>query len=528
MRISLQVVVMALVLAPAGRVAAQAEAALELGVLVDGAAPPSPCSASLRNGGTRVEGEAPGTLRAEAGSYELRVRCTRGEDTLIVSDIITLRPGTAKKALQLQSTRLRVIARREGALKPASVQVLPARAKPDAEPLLTLPANQKQVIAAGTYDLIVRAEAKKDGGRAEALVKNARVSGKGVTEIAADLSDGKLSVSVTDNGRPAEGAVRVFHPGSKAQAAMGPAGEPLVLAPGPYLVETTLGGVADFPVRRTEVRVEAGKLARLSERFETGRLTVGVFRDRTPVEALVRLTLPGAEDFFNYFASPGTVSLTPGTYDVVVAPKDGVPVERLRRPRVTVTRGRENKIAFDLTPAKLTVRVRRAGKPLDLAEVLVLAAGGGAEAAKAETDGTFQLWPGRYEILAKLPDGDETRDGPFEVGFGEALTRTIEFTRGTLTVHATRGGAVASDAEITVFKRGAQKPVAQGRPRALLELSPGTYDVKVVAGAVTQWLEAVRIKEGKTVRLDVAFAPARDAGALPEGELAPGLPEGEP
>lgn len=224
------------------------------------------------------------------------------------------------------------------------------------------------------------------------------------------------------------------------------------------------------------------------------------------------------------------MSLSPGAYDVLVKPKGGVPVEVMRRPRIAVAKGRENKIFFDLTAAKLAVKVVRAGRAVVDADVRVVEAGGGAEAAKPEPDGTFRVWPGRYEVVARLPSGDEARSAPFEAGFGEKLDKVVEFLRGSLVVRALRGKTVAEDAEVSVFKKGAQKPVAQGRAGAILELPPGVYDVKVAAGAQTVWREAVRVKENAQQKLDVELAAGGKGEALPDGDMAPppeALPDGE-
>ena len=48
------------------------------------------------------------------------------------------------------------------------------------------------------------------------------------------------------------------------------------------------------------------------------------------------------------------------------------------------------------------------------ADVRAVLAGGDEEAAKPQTDGSFRLWPGRYELVVKLADGDQMRDGPFQ------------------------------------------------------------------------------------------------------------------
>ncbi|MFO0723744.1 MAG: hypothetical protein U1E65_08190 [Myxococcota bacterium] len=474
---------------------------------------------------------APGELELVPGHYSVRVRCAEGDEKLVTVEEITLKSGQiSTKKLALKRGRLRGILRRDGNLVPGNVALLAPKAPGDAPVLMRAPASQKFQVIAGTYDVVLEVDPAKYGRPAAVRVPGVVVAPGAVKEVAVELGDGKLEVAAQENGKSAEGAIRVFRPGESTPVGHGPTGNAIALPPGRYLVETVLSGASDYPTHKSEIWVEPNKTAKLSERYDTGRLTVGVFRERQPVEAVVQLSLPGAQDFFNYFSAPGTVSLTPGVYDVNVAVKTDAPIDRLKRPRVTVTKGNDNKIFFDITPAKLSVKVTRAGKNVEDADVKVLFAGGGSEATHAETDGSYRVWPGRYEIVVKLPAGDEARAGPFEVGFGENVNKTIEFSRGMLAVHAMRGKAVAEDAEVFVFKKGAQKPIAQGRAAAMLDLSPGAYDVKIVAGSASIWREDVKIKEAKTTQLEVSFNGAGDGGTLPEGDLAPekeNLPEGE-
>jgi hypothetical protein len=219
------------------------------------------------------------------------------------------------------------------------------------------------------------------------------------------------------------------------------------------------------------------------------------------------------------------VSLSPGTYDVAASPAS-VP-DKLRRPRVVVVAGKENKIFFDVSPARVRPRVVRGGKPLDIFDAELREAGGGRVVAALGDDGSIPVAPGRYELVVRLGDGSELVDGPFEVGFGETVERRVEFARGSLTVVGLVGGKASSDAKVLVFRPGAEKPLAETRSGRSLDLAPGTYDVKVVAGPVFAWHEGVKVRDGKPTRVDVPVTGAKGDGAgddaLPEGDL----PEGE-
>src|SRR5262249_40086795 len=160
----------------------------------------------------------------------------------------------------------------------------------------------------------------------------------------------------------------------------------------------------------------------------------------------------------NHFSAPGTVTLSPGTYDVSITSDELGPIKPPVKAGIKVTKGQPTRVPFDLTPASLVAKVIKSGKPID-AELHLRSAGGGEEIA-ADVSGKFRVWPGRYEILAKLEDGDEILDGPFEIKLGDKLARTINVVRGTLTVVALRGKVADSNAEVQIFRPGASKPLA--------------------------------------------------------------------
>jgi hypothetical protein len=467
-------------------------------------------------------------LDLPAGTYSLRVEC-KSEDELLVapsSSIRVVEGKTVAPRVEVRAARLRVEAKRSSIMLPAKVRLFAAGAGVGGKPFAEVPANQKALVAAGRYDVLVTLEDPKSP-RAEVLFENATIGGSKVNVLSADLSDGGLVVTATENGKQAGASVRVFPPGSSKDLGLVEAGEELRLPAGRYEVATELRDTADFATKRREVWIRGGKVLRASEQFETGALSVSVARDGKPVAATVRLSLPKAGDFFNHFAAPGTVSLSPGVYDVSIDVEGIGSLKPPSKSGVVVTRGQHARVAFDLTPATLNVKVVKAGKPVD-AEVHVRAAGGGEDAAPPDASGRYRLWPGRYEIMAKLEDGEELLEGPFEVKLGEKLSRTVSVVRGTITVVTMRGKHAAADAEILVFRPGASKPTARGRSGARLEMAPGVYDIKVQAGTDVVWKEGVRLKTQQVVRIDLK--PTGSEEALPEGDLsAPSedLPDGE-
>lgn len=465
-------------------------------------------------------------LDLAAGLYDLTVECPHEEGVLVgLKEKVRVKAGeTSSPAVPLQPAKVRIEARRNGQLLPARVELHPPR-KSLRHRLQRISANLSQTVAAGRYDLLVVLDDPRSPS-AETLLENVRLGGPKTTVLEADLSDGGLIVTATENGGSAAASVRAFRIGKSKDAGLVETGQELRLPPGRYLVSTELRSSSDFSTKKREVWIRAGRTERVRERFETGRLSVTVTQDGRPVDATVRMAKQGASDFFNYFPAPGTVTLSPAVYDLTIASKAAGPLEKVVEPGVRIRARGQTQRVIDLTPATLSVQVRKNGRPAT-AELTVRAAGGGASVAP-ENDGSWRLWPGRYEILARLEDGSEEIDGPFEAKLRARIRRRITFERALLTVRTLRGKAVDADAEVYVFRPGATKPTARALGGAQIEVPPGIYDIKVVDGADTVWKQGVRVT--RVNKLDVALPETATPEELPEGDLLPpgdDLPEGD-
>lgn len=480
------------------------------------------CGHRIRPGVCADAGDA-APIAVEPGTHRLRV-CCRAEDTVLAPPPIdvTVKAGeTARPAIAVRTAKMRVEARRSGVLSAAHVDLYPVGAGFEGAALVRVPANRTVVVASGRYDVLVTL-ADDQAPRAEVAFERVTLSAKKKI-LRADLSDGGLIVSVERDGRAADAAVRAFVPGKKRDVGLVSAKEELRLPAGRYRIETELGSSFDYATNRRAIWIEAGKTTRLKERFDTGTLAVKVTADGTAVPAIVRLSRPGAADYFNYFEAPGPVTLSPGVYDLTIAADAAGPLGPQRIEGVRVTKKRRTERALDLTRATLTVRIVKNGNPVGFAEVDVHAAGGGSSVAP-ETDGAFRLWPGRYEIVARLESGAELTDGPFSVSLGQRVTKTLAFDRAFITVRARRGPTDV-DAKVFVYKHGATKPIAQGLARERIEVFPGVYDVKVVAGADAQWQQRLALEDSLVVTVDL---PEHAEEALPAGDLPEGdLPEGD-
>lgn len=465
-----------------------------------------------------------GSVAVPPGAYRVRVEC-EGEPKLVgVVESVKVKAGQAiTPKLSLEPARIRVRAERNGNMITAEVQLRRPKAEEEEPPLYSFPANQSVEVAAGRYDLIVAGHAE-DKSLIEAGLEGASLIKGKLGAFTADLSDGQLIATAKENGKAAEAIIKVMRRGDVKRDLRIDAGKVIDLPPGRYIVETTLASTANFATKRQTVWVKSKKKTSVSESFETGRLSVEAEGDK--IEAVARIGLPGAADDFSYFRVPDVIVLSPGEYRVRVEAKIDGPV-KIQEAKLTIHKGRETKHRAKFHPAKLIVEVKRAGRRVEIQNISVHAAGGGKDVGQPNFDGEYVLWPGRYEILAKLTTGDEVADGPFEVSWGERLVRTLEVAHGTLTVSAKRGGAVVKAAKIQVFKPGAAKATVELQGEGTVPLSPGTYDLKIIDGPNTKWQPGVRVHERKNTEVEVELEPQVAPSADPE--LPPGddLPEGE-
>lgn len=463
-------------------------------------------------------------LQLAAGPARIIVHC--GEDPTLTPPPVTVNVragGNHEAKFTVDAARVRVMSKKDGVMLAGEARFYEVgRALLD-PPLAVLPTNSTAHVAAGQYDLRVRLTGGK-GPVPEVLQSKLRLKPGRNPDVELDLADGILVGLATENGKRAEGAVRASR--NDVQVALGDTLQPLTLPAGLYEVVVELRSAANFTSASEAVWVQPNKTVKSQQAFKTGKLQVQVTQDNKPIEATVRLSLPLAAEFFNFFDAPGPCVLTPGRYMVNIESKAAKGLGELKKTEVVIKAKQTSKLSFDLSQATLRATITKNGQPIK-GIVEVREPGGGKVIARmASTE--VRLWPGRYELVARLPDGSENVDGPFEVKLGEKVQRTVAFHRSQLTVQALRGPAPEPKAKVLIFRPGAAKPIKEGVHGEAFELMDGTYDLKVVAGADTVWSQGVEVKGDAKVQ--VSLPELADAEALPEGE-APAddfeLPEGD-
>lgn len=474
-----------------------------------------------------VDGEAPappGSRAVAAGQVVVGASCP-GDAPLVPPPVtVDVKAGATRTVtIKVRRARLRVEARRNGTMLASEVAFYAPGADPDADPpAFTRPANQRVSLAAGRYLAVVRLRAKDQPQAAVRLDRFVVKPGKNPARPV-DLSDGGLVVQARNNRKRADGAVRVFR--GETRVALGETGQEIRLPAGAYRVETNLREAVDFARVTETVWVQAGRKRKLKADFRTGRLRVEVRKDGQAIPATVRMKLPGAADFFNFFEAPGDAVVAPRTLNLSVSSPKARPLGDHLVKDVQVRAGRTNRVKIDLSPARLRLKVTKNGRPTPLARATVREPGGGQTVAIVN-DGEARLWPGRYELLVALGDGAEQVDGPFEVGLAETVTRIVDFARARLRVQALRGATPEPNARVAIYRADASEPLYRVRPGEVVEVPRGTYDVKVTAGPDVQWRRRVAVADETELQV---VLPNPDAAPGPDGEDPDDfeLPEGD-
>lgn len=452
-------------------------------------------------------------LTVPQGQIRIVVHC--GDNPALTPPPVTVKAKagrTFKPKFKVQRAKLRVMTRRGGAMLPGTARFYEVGRADIDPPLAEHATNATAKLAVGRYDVRIKLADPKE--RSEVLHSKLRVKAGRNSDLIVDLSNGSLSASATENGRKAEATVRVLFGGTQKKAIMGETGEELSLSAGQYDVVVELRTAANFATKTEKVWVQPNKKTRVKASFKTGKLRVKVVQDGKALDAVVRLSLPLAADFFNFFDAPGPAVLSPGRYSATIEAEGAEALGPIKRSDLVIKAGRTTNISLNITQAVLRASIFKNGRAT-AGIVEVREPGGGKLVARIAKLGV-RLWPGRYELVAKLPDGSEQIDGPFEVKLGDKIHRKITFKRASLRVLALRGPAPETGARILIYRPGAAKPLIKGRHGEEIELVEGTYDVKVIAGADTVWSQGVEVRAKK--RLKVSLPELAHADALPEGE----------
>ncbi len=345
------------------------------------------------------------------------------------------------------------------------------------------------------------------------------------TEATIDASDGELTVTVTDNGKPAHAVIALREPGQYNRLLELVAGTPTHVPSGTWDVVTQLEDSHDFREQLTKgVVVAPRKLTVKVIAHSTGTLTP-VTTPATGV--LVELMHPGADVAFNQLESGAPARLSPGRY-VVRATGEAV-LDDGAKPTISVTQtvgaGSNAKVALKPAVADLDIEVRIGGEAAVLPVSLTLPAAEAAFVTKTSDAAgkvAFVVAPQKLVVSTTL----NTAHGPLELTKPVTLTAgknrlRLDFNVGSAVMQVFDGGkaVVADAAYFQRLKSGLPdgEAVVTVKSGEQARLAPGIYVIAVTKKGEQRLFGEARIAAGGTLERALEWAP-------PTEDLLPATP----
>jgi len=504
--------------------AAGGERSVILGIEKDGLKYEGPCSATfLKPGVTEEDGvvltapDADKPMQVAAGVYDVIVACPSSEGTLRAVVKIDARKKNIDKLVRMNPGFALVFVERDGKPVGADIQIIGARGRVVAtgrdKVAIPVPPGKLSVIA--TVD-------KKESGSTRPVLGSVDIKvrkGK-KTETSIDTSDGVFVLSLTNNGKPAEGAGALRPQGSPMRLIELSSDEDTPAPPGTYDIVTTLSASHDFAeVVKKRVRIRPGKTTKARVAHTTGTLAPKLWLGGAPIATdqagKVELFLGAAPAAFNTITATDEAIVKPGTYRVV-ATLEGKKLDDggayTAEADVKVRARKTATVKLDLTPAALDITAQLGGKDAAL-RVDVFKKGGETPVAskKSGKDGKalFTLSPGNYrvQVVKKATQGELVAPTNVYLSVGSRQKRTIDINVGIVTVQVFDQG-VAVPAEVLFFAAdaGGSAPVL-GVPAGVdAYLPPGAYALSVRRKGVMQQFAPIKVATGRSTERQVELS----------------------
>ena len=159
---------------------------------------------------------------------------------------------------------------------------------------------------------------------------------------AAAQSAGQITCRVSNNGRSADGGIRLIASNGR-EAGAGPCGDkPIAVPPGSYTAVLNLDGVLDSPEQRLKVQVSGGRNRPVVADFQTGTLRIAIEQNGRLAAGMATIERDGQR--VGTLGGGVKAHLSTGTYSVIVRYRD----QERRFERVVITTGshRDLKASF--------------------------------------------------------------------------------------------------------------------------------------------------------------------------------------
>jgi len=506
-----------------------------------------PCEAvkAARKTGVEFRLHVVGFDLGEADAAQLKCMVEAGDGRYYDASNADELTGALKEAVGVQPGLLLSVTS-NGKPTPANVRIRPSGTQDDGQTSRLGDgsdegrANPRRIaLEPGTYDVVVR-PSELDAAP-ERRLTGIEIPKEGEVERAVDFTDGRLVIKAMANGEAtpvdltiskvnADGPVLSRHDYRQPEA--------FRLPPADYDIEVEPRELAMPAQRLSGVTVAAGEEVTQKIDFSPATVVLGTRHNGEPTPALYDVYESGTDEEVaggelgggpeDNHPNPERIELKPGDYDIAVNPRELAMDER-RVSGLTLSAGEEVTKRVDFSPGTLVIGASRNEDPTP-ALYDVYESGTDEEVAGGELGGgpddthpnpeRVALPPGDYDIEVEpreLEMAAREVSGVTVAG-GEEVTKTLDFSTGTVVLEATRNGQPTpalydirdseTGDEVVEGELGGGPDDTHPNPQRIA-LPPGDYDVQVDPRELEQsprWRRGVTVTADEAVNVGIDFA----------------------
>lgn len=461
-----------------------------------------------------VEGAQAQAFWLPPGAYDIEISESGSEnpETVRFGGVAVAGGERVERVADFSGGRLLISATRSGQPIRARVDILEPEDESDLGTFHTSANRQVPTeieLKPGVYTAVVIDESSEK--KSEVVFSGIEITKGSVVDRNADFSDGSLQIIALRNGELIKAAVEVATAGSSPKpvakdttSADVESPLKLLLPLGSYTIHVIdTGNPAKPSVELGDVEVRAGPANEQVAEFEAAILDLRAVKNKKPVAALATIvSVPSNKKKTTVVSAtekPKRLFLAPGTYDILVKQGNEGEQRTAEFSGVEIDLGDTIEKIADFSDGYLIIEATRNSKPFDAYGYYYRK---GKEVAQSVVTKAVLLPPGAYDVKvphSTVPGRPATWIKGVTVKSGEeTVFEGPEFFDGTARGSAKRNGK-PYDAYSYYYREG--EHVTNNHVQELVTLLPGTYDVRIVHGAVPgnpeAWIKGVIVKAGE-------------------------------
>lgn len=392
----------------------------------------------------------------------------------------------------------------------------------------------------GTYDVLVEFHKSPEKRVPSKKLKDVEILANTKVEHTVNFNIGTLSLAAIDESDefvPASMKILTGDsPAPIAEIETGTSTQSFPLTAGTYDITAQLisPDAERLVLIERGVVVEAGASAERIFRFQKGRLNLkGTTTQEKSMPFIYQVFAAGRTGAITASgaipAEGRTISLSPGTYDLIATGQDpNLPADpRTKVSNITITAGTPTDLTVIFEMGELTLKaVDDKGKMIPAA-FTIQDADTKVTIAKVESNGkepvTAPISPGAYTVIATSLRG-VAEPKPIivfdrvQVTAKEPAVKTAKFVLGTIRVRGTNSKEEPVRTQFTVYDSGTESIAASSKPTSdwvIFDLPPGLYAVKAVDETATSdekphvVLTDLKVNVGQTISHQAIFTAGK-------------------